>query len=51
MVAQRQSVERPTARICPKYSHERRQRDEMSLVPHLFFLPSERFLHYLQQSG
>ena len=50
MVARRQSGERPTGRICPKDSHEWQQRDTVSLVPHLVFLPSERFPHHLQQS-
>ena len=50
MGARRQFVEGPTGRICPKDSHEWRRRDAMNLVPYLFFLPSERFLHYLQQS-
>ena len=50
MVVQRQSVGGPIGRVCPNDSHEWRRRDTMSLVPHLFFLPSEWFLHYLQQS-
>ncbi len=50
MVARRQS-EGHTGRIGPEDSHEWRERDTVNLISHLFFLPSERFPHHLQQSG